>query len=198
MRPIEVKSLVLTLALALSGCASAPDGGGSGIATLAVTDLAGKSVDPLTEGGRATVLVFLAVDCPISNRYAPELQRLQRSFAAEDVVFWFVFPDPTASAESVRQHTQEFGYETRQVLLDRRHELVKHSRATTTPEVAVFADAGRLIYHGRIDDRFPDFGTARGSPTSSDLEEVLTAMVRGARIPKNYAKAVGCYIPSLE
>ena len=47
-----------------------------------VFDLDGRLVDPLAlpAGTRAHVLVFTTTDCPISNRYAPEIQRLAAAY----------------------------------------------------------------------------------------------------------------------
>ncbi|MGC1581608.1 MAG: hypothetical protein WA766_09000, partial [Candidatus Acidiferrales bacterium] len=40
-------------------------------------DLNGKSVDPLKAApGKIVVLIFVRTDCPISNRYAPAIQRI--------------------------------------------------------------------------------------------------------------------------
>ena len=41
----------------------------------------------------------------------------------------------------------------------------------------------RLVYRGRIDDRYVDFGTARAAPTTRDLEQVLDAIVAGEAVP---------------
>ena len=38
------------------------------------------------------MLVFLASDCPISNRYLPELKRLDAEFAKQNVAFWLIYP----------------------------------------------------------------------------------------------------------
>src|ERR1700757_1301320 len=46
-----------------------------------------------TPGAEAIVLFFVASDCPISNRYLPEMQRIEKKFAAQHVVFWFVYPN---------------------------------------------------------------------------------------------------------
>ena len=37
-----------------------------------------------------TVLVFTTTDCPISNRYAPELRRIEDRFASDGVDFVLV------------------------------------------------------------------------------------------------------------
>ena len=46
-----------------------------------VTDLDGDPVDPLAPDDRIDALVFVRTDCPISNRYAPELARIATRFA---------------------------------------------------------------------------------------------------------------------
>ena len=53
-------------------------------------DLQGRAVDPLANAeARLSVLVFLRSDCPISNRYAPEIRRLHARFAPRGVAFDF-------------------------------------------------------------------------------------------------------------
>jgi hypothetical protein len=63
-----------------------------------------------------------------------------------------------------------------------------------TPEAAVFDAAGRLAYHGRIDDRYVDFGVDRPSPTTHDLADAVTAVIAGAPVPRATSPAVGCAI----
>ena len=40
------------------------------------------------------VFIFLRTDCPISNRYAPELTRIAKEFQGRHVAFYLVYPDP--------------------------------------------------------------------------------------------------------
>ncbi|MDQ2947062.1 MAG: redoxin domain-containing protein, partial [Acidobacteriota bacterium] len=100
-----------------------------------------------------TVLIFVRTDCPIANRYAPELQRLDREFNSRGVTFRMVYPDPGETEQSALKHVKEYGFPGK-VLLDPSHEWVKRGRARTTPEAAVFTSDQRLLYHGRIDDRY--------------------------------------------
>jgi hypothetical protein len=58
--------------------------------------------------------------------------------------------------------------------------------------------APRLVYHGRIDDRFVDFGQTRRAPTTHDLEQVLDAVLAGKPAPEAAAPAVGCYIADMK
>lgn len=164
---------------------------------LSLIDLEGKSVSPLADrGATAVVFIFTRPDCPISNRYAPEVRRLSASFAPEKVKFWLVYPDADAKPDSIRRHVKEFDYNC-EALFDPRHELVKATGVSVTPEAAVFVfnrSGARMIYRGRIDDQYASFGKHRPAPTAHDLEDVLTAIVKGAAVEFKTTPAVGCYI----
>ena len=43
-------------------------------------DLSGRVVTPFAPAGAANVIFFVATDCPISNSYAPEIQRVCREY----------------------------------------------------------------------------------------------------------------------
>ena len=69
--------------------------------------------------------------------------------------------------------------------------------ARVTPEAAVFVagSAGpKLVYRGRIDDRYLTLGRMRTSPTVHDLEDALTAVLAGRSVVRSEAPAVGCFI----
>src|SRR5262244_1471806 len=127
-------------------------------------DLEGKSVNPLADtGAKAVVFIFTRADCPISNRYAPEVRRLSASFTPEKVKFWLVYPDGDTPPDEIRRHVKEYDYNC-EALRDPRHELVKATGASVTPEAAVFVfdrSVARMIYRGRIDDQYVAFGKRR-------------------------------------
>jgi hypothetical protein len=60
---------------------------------------------------------------PYSNRYIPEMQRLENKFATQHVVFWFVYPNAGEALDAVRQHETAYGAKEH-VLLDPHHQLV--------------------------------------------------------------------------
>jgi len=166
-------------------------------AALGAFDLEGRVTDPIAAGAsRATVLLFVRNDCPISNRYAPEIRRLQSRFGPEGVRFWLVHPVAEESPQSIRQQAREYELKC-DLLRDPNQFLVRRAKVRVTPEAAVFSAAGDLIYHGRIDDRFVDFGKERPAPTQHDLEQVLSAVLAGKMIAHAATRAVGCYIPEL-
>src|SRR5262245_31326442 len=50
------------------------------------------------KGARAVALFFIATECPISNRYAPEINRLVAAYATQGVAFYGVQSDPGIGA----------------------------------------------------------------------------------------------------
>lgn len=158
-----------------------------------ITDPAGRPVQPLGGPDAATVLVFTAVDCPISDRYAPEVRRLATRYAAQGVRFWIVYANQGERPEAAKAHAEAFGYGL-PVALDTRATLADRAEAMVTPEAAVFDRAGRLVYHGRIDDRYVDFGVDRAQPTTHELDEALAAVLAGRPLARTSVPAVGCAI----
>lgn len=162
---------------------------------LATSD--GRTIDPFDHVSAATVFIFTRSDCPVSNRYAPEVRRLHQTFAPRNVSFWLVYPDPDVSESAVREHLAAYEYPCGG-LRDPRHELVRRCAAQMTPEAAVFVRDGSMVYRGRIDDRQVALGVARATATVHDLEDVLAAVVEGRAIEPRTTQAVGCFIADLK
>jgi hypothetical protein len=164
-------------------------------------DLRGRPVRELAGPGiRAVVLIFAASDCPISNRYVPEIARLNHEFSAQGVRFWWVFPNPTDTASIVAHHEKEFSI-AENTLLDRRQTLVRRSHATITPEAVVFKVEGgalREAYLGRIDDRYVSLGQERPQAQHHDLELAIAAVLTGKPIPQPAGPPIGCSIVFLQ
>jgi AhpC/TSA family len=168
--------------------------------TTFAVDLDGRPVTLVSPGSRAVVLFFAASDCPISNRYVPEMQRLTRQLEPLGVRVWFVYPNPGDTAKVVRAHDLEFSITTHTVL-DTRQSLTRMAHATTTPQAAVFVPQGeelREVYRGRIDDRYLSLGTERPQATRHDLEDAIRAVLAGKPVPQPGGPPVGCSIVTLQ
>jgi hypothetical protein len=55
----------------------------------------------------------------------------------------------------------------------------------------------RLLYRGRIDDRYVDLGRERPQPTSHDLESALIALIAGKPVAVRETRAIGCILADL-
>jgi len=178
MRKASLRSWIWLLLLA--GCSATPRAGGDAHLPVAVH-------------GRAAALVFVRVDCPISNGYAPELNRIFRDYASQGIDFYLVYIDENISIEQAKQHAAEFGYHC-PVLLDEKRRLVSALKISVTPEVAIVSRTGDLLYHGRIDDTYAAFGQKRFAPTTHDLRDALDAIAHDRAVAVSSTAAVGCSI----
>jgi hypothetical protein len=189
---------MLFCAAVLSGCAPPP-------ASQAATDppepeyeyaQAGmrNSFRLSADGGRnATVLFFIGSDCPISNGFVPEMIRLHHEFVAKGVKFCAVYADSELLPIEAGRHATEFALPF-PALLDPGQTLARRVGATVMPEAAVLSPPGVLLYRGRIDNRYADFGTLRERPTCTELRDALGAILAGRPITVQRTSALGCEI----
>jgi thiol-disulfide isomerase/thioredoxin len=141
----------------------------------------------------AVVIFFVTTDCPLSNGYAPEMNRIEQAYAPRGVRVYAVQGDTTIADEEVRRHAREFAYRF-PVLLDPQQILSRYTGATITPEVAVLSGEGELLYLGRIDNRVEDFGKTRLQATEFDLRDALESVLAGRPVPHPRTHAIGCAI----
>ena len=166
------------------------------LSTDGVTNLAGDPVQlKLEERQVPAVLIFLSTDCPISNRYAPTIRKLQSEF--RKVRWVLVYPNRDESAEKIQKNLKEFELSC-EAWRDTKHILVNSAEVSITPEVTVFVPSVGFIYRGRIDDRYVDFGRKRTAATTNDLRKILVQIENGKVPSRTITKAVGCHIPKLK
>lgn len=165
------------------------------IAQKTAQHLDGSAANPfLAARGKPVVLIFVRTDCPISNRYAPLVQQISLRYG-ENVRFWLVYPSETTSPDNIRQHERAYGYKL-PALRDPQHVLVAQAQAQVTPEAAVFTADHHLIYHGRIDNLYEDFGRLRPAATTHELDDAIQAALFG-KVPPVNQPGVGCFITNL-
>jgi hypothetical protein len=148
------------------------------------------------QGAKATVLIFVSVDCPVSNRYAPEIRKLHDEFTSQGMRFWLVYPNVMDGDAEINAHLKAYDFPAI-ALADREHRLVKLAGATVTPEAAVFDDRLRILYRGRIDNRFVELGRERPTATRQDLRSALVATLAGRPVVPARTQAVGCFIADM-
>jgi hypothetical protein len=159
-------------------------------------DLAGRShsfFSGTKASAKALVFIFVLPDCPVCNSYAPELKRLRGAFP--QIEFYLVYADPDVAAADARKHSKDydFGFPG---LLDPAHRLVRKSGATRAPEAVVFSPRGKLLYRGRIDDRYVGYGKKRDQPQHRDLQNALRSVLQNKPASWPDKPPVGCYLPN--
>lgn len=159
-----------------------------------LADIEGKPLEIPVKKATATVILFIAVDCPISNRYAPEMARIYKDYSENKVAFIRVYVDDSVSLADMKQHGADFKMPS-QAHLDGKHLLVKALGMTVTPEVAVVGQDGTLLYRGRINDMYMEHSRVREGQFRQDLREALKEIVAGNPVSKPFTTAIGCGIP---
>ena len=160
-------------------------------------DVDGVARRPLdVNGASGAVVLFIANDCPISNSYAPEINRICAQYGGEGpgkFRFYLVHVDQDFRPEDAKAHAIAYDY-TCAVLMDGQRVLCKKLGATVTPEAFVIGEGGAVLYKGRIDDKWVGYMKSRAEPTARDLRAALEAVRTGRAVPTMEAEAVGCPI----
>jgi hypothetical protein len=169
-------------------------------ANVSVRGLDGRILRPFRPAGPAGVLFFVATDCPVSNAYAPEMQRVCREYSSRGVSCALVYEDVDTSAapqtldDQVRRHLREYRHDGVPAVVDRHRSVASVAKASITPQAVVVDRAGSIRYSGRIDNFYAALGRPRQRVTEHDLRDALDAVLAGRPVPRPRTDAVGCHI----
>jgi len=137
---------------------------------------------------QATVIVFIGVQCPVSNAYNDRYIALAAEYSSKGVQFVAINSNQNESVEKVANHARQNKF-TFPVLKDPVSAVADAYGANHTPEAFVIDSRGNIVYHGRIDDsQDPD------SVQSHDLANALDDILAGKPVSKPETKAFGCSI----
>ena len=157
-------------------------------------DIDGRSMAPFQPAGKANVLLFIQTDCPISNSYAPEIQRICKAYESRGVGCSLAYEDVRVEAPAVRKHLKDFSYSAIPATIDSSRALADRAKATITPAAVVVDASGAVRYRGRIDNFYASLGKPRQHVTEHDLVDALDAILAGKPVPKPETEALGCFI----
>ena len=159
-------------------------------------DVDGQARDLFAPSGPANVLVFVASDCPVSNGYAPEIQRICRDYRAKGVTCSLVYEDAAIGMAAVRAHRDEYHYKDISAVIDADRAVATRAKATVTPQAVVVGAGGVVKYRGRIDNQYAALGKPRRVVTVRDLRDALDAVLAGRPVANPETEAFGCFIGS--
>jgi thiol-disulfide isomerase/thioredoxin len=147
-------------------------------------------------GHSAIVLFFVTPECPLSNSYVPEMNRIQEAYANRGVLVYAVLADIGVPAAVSARYARDYRYAF-PMLLDEEQALIHLAGATVTPQAAVLSGEGKLLYLGRIDNRVEEFGKRRAQVTSADLRDALDRVLAGKPVAHPLTKSIGCAIQQI-
>ena len=178
-----------TTALAEDAKAPAPLAKLAKVAAFSLPDTSGKSVEVGNwDKSKATVIMFVATQCPVSNAYNERMEKLAKDYGAKGVRFVGVNSNQQESVSEIASHSKEHGF-TFPVLKDKGNVIADKFDAKVTPEIYVVNAKGDLVYHGQIDNSQNE-AKIKARPLAAALDEVLA----GQPVKQADVAAFGCSI----
>jgi peroxiredoxin len=162
---------------------------GATVADFSLSDADGKTQSLASvKGKNGTVLIFVAVQCPVSNAYNARMEKLAQDYKTRGINVVGINSNATEQAEAVKAHAGT-NHLTFPILKDPGNKVADQLGASVTPE-AYFLDASnKLVYRGRIDNN------RNGDQiTATELRDALEATLSGKPVTKTIANAFGCSI----
>ncbi len=159
--------------------------------TLKDADGTSHALYQLSEEKPATVVMFLATQCPIATDYAERIVALVKTYNEKHekkVQFIGINSNKQETIEEIAEYSKKHGFEF-PVLKDPENKIADYFGAKRTPEVFLL-DAKRVLrYAGAIDN-------SPKEPTKHYLKDALDLVIAGKDIPEKSKKtrAVGCTI----
>jgi hypothetical protein len=170
-------------------------GVGQRVPDLAFTDVEGRPGKLSDYAGRkALVIAVRQIGCPVGERYAPRLARLERELASRGVDFLFVNPDEFLDPEKVRAKELDgpdaHGFQGRYV--HDPEQVFGRALGTETTTVCYLLDASRTLrYRGAVDDQYGR-GVMLQEPRREFLREAIDAVLSSAPVEVQATSAPGC------
>lgn len=143
----------------------------------------------LVARNKATVLMFIATQCAVSNAYNTRMAELGKEYQAKGIAVIGINSNKNEPVREIVEHAKKQGF-TFPVLKDDGNKIADAYDAQHTPEIYVVDAKGVLVYHGRIDESQRDPKAVK----SPDLRNALEAILAGKPVPAAETKAFGCSI----
>lgn len=145
------------------------------------------------KGVKGTLVIFSCNHCPFVKAWEERITALGNGALKQGVgVIQINSNDPAKAGdtyEAMQDRAKARGFQFPYVV-DADSGVARAFGATRTPEVFLFDAAGKLVYHGAIDDNHKDAAAAK----EHYLKDALDALVAGKEITVKTTKAVGCSI----
>jgi peroxiredoxin len=162
---------------------------GSTVADFKLSDVNGQehTLSSL-KGKNGTVLIFVSVQCPVSNAYNERMEKLAQDYKARGINVIGLNANATESVDAVKSHasTNNLSFT---ILKDKGNKIADALGAQNTPEAYLLDAGNKIVYRGRIDN-----ARNASSVTANDLRDAMDAVIAGKPVAKSLAPAFGCSI----
>lgn len=140
------------------------------------------------KGKNGTVLIFVSVQCPVSNAYNGRMEKLYEDYKSKGIALVGINSNATEAPEAVKAHAKEKNLNF-PILKDSGNRVADRLGAGRTPEVFFLDARGRLVYHGSIDNAQNPVMV-----NTNHLRNAIDATLAGKPVDRADVKAFGCSI----
>jgi hypothetical protein len=140
------------------------------------------------------VIIFMAVDCPITQKYMSAFKELALTYQSQQVTVTGYFP-AGLTKKSEKEFRAEYQIPAQIKLVDdKKRDVTNRYGATITPEVVLIDKNKMVIYQGAFDNWFFELGRYRLEITEHYLVDAIEAASKGAMPVITKTEAIGCLI----
>ena len=165
------------------------------MATTKMKTAAGKDVSIAdVKGAKGTLVVFTCNACPYAKKWEERIVKLGNEATKKGIgVIAINANDPAVNATDdyanmvarAKERGMKYAY-----ALDATSDIARAFGATRTPEAFLFDSAGKLVYHGTVDDNCDDASAVK----QPWLANAVWAVAGGKPVPVAETKSIGCGI----
>jgi len=145
-------------------------------------------------GDKALIIMFSCNHCPYVKAYESRIRRIQQDYRGKAVSVMAInsnddvnYPEDSFENMKKRAAEQNFNF---LYLRDEDQSIAKAFDATHTPEIFLFNEERKLVYHGKIDDNWQD----PDKVVNHYLRNALDEMLEGKEISVHETYSIGCTI----
>ena len=147
------------------------------------------------KGDKGTVIMFICNHCPFVIHVNNELVKMANEYQEKGVNFIAISSNdvknyPEDAPDLMKQLAKDVNYPF-PYLYDETQEVAKKYAAACTPDIYVFDEDLKAVYHGQLDNSRPGNGK---SVTGNDLRHSLHNLLDNKAVVENQKPSMGCGI----
>lgn len=148
-----------------------------------------------TKGEKGTAIFFICNHCPFVIHVNDELVKLANDYNKKGISFIAISSNdiinyPQDHPELMKKVAQESKYPF-PYLYDETQEIAKAYDAACTPDLYLFDENLKAVYHGQLDDSRPGNGI---EVTGKDFRNAIDILLENKSLTKNQKPSIGCNI----
>lgn len=143
---------------------------------------------------KALIIIFSCNHCPYVQAYENRIMAIQKDYKGKGVSVIAInsndavqYPEDSFGEMKKRAAFKKFNFV---YVTDENQSVAKNFDAAHTPEIFLFNEARKLVYHGKIDDNWQEEQKVKTKYLREALDELLSG--KEISVPETYS--IGCTI----